>query len=149
MDGADEVAVETLRALAEVQDLVDLRHSVLARNGNSRSSVRSHVLVRETPMQPPPHPPGARFGVWIAVALILAHADGPVTEWTCTAWHPPDDTGWKLERGVSLNESPYGEPVVLASTELPTVRLHDTKALAEAFPKLVGELLETPPPDPT
>ena len=100
-------------------------------------------------MKPPPHPPGARFGVWIAVALMEAREDGHEVEWSCMAWRPSAQGEWLIDRDVFLNESPIGESVVLGSTELPTLSLPGTGALAKALPRLVDELLETPAPTQT
>jgi hypothetical protein len=63
-------------------------------------------------------------------------ADGLETNRSCTAWCPPNDGEWKLQREVVLKESPEAEPGVLASVELPTVSPSGTAALAEAFPRL-------------
>lgn len=89
---------------------------------------------------------GLRSGVWFAAVLLLGPADGSEVTWTCEALNRLDESGWMVEREVVLAESPIGEPVILASNELPVLQFTQSVELARALPQLVEELLGLPTP---
>jgi hypothetical protein len=124
----DDSALEVLRALA------------LARKRLEAAAVESkarfhHLTVRDTAQ-----------GLWIAAALVVRGDHGGELERTLSARNALDGQGWTVEREVAVNQSAIGEPEVLASAELPPVRLATTAELSAELPRLLDEVLAAPRP---
>jgi len=133
---AEDAAVGLLRELAATGLRLDDAYGEITSRANGGESAFRHLSVRET-----------AEGLWIAAALVLRRGDGREVEWTLSASNALDGSGWRVEREVLLNESPVGEPVVLASTELPVAEFATSSALSGALPTLTAELLDLSAPE--
>lgn len=128
--GDEETDVAAFRGLAAAHERLEA--AALAA-GPAR---HHHLTIRET-----------SDGLWIAAALVVNCENGREVERTLSARNGLDREGWTVEREVLLNESPVGEPVVIASQELPVMRFTSTADLAAALPDLLGEVLDAATPD--
>jgi hypothetical protein len=134
-----------LRALAEVQRQLETAHCELRGKQDANAVVHSHLVMRESAKRDLPAAAGQRSGLWIAAAVVLQPGDATEISWTCLATNSLDGSGWTVEREVVLSESP-GEPLTLASAELPLVQFARSVDLAQALPRLIDETLRLPAP---